>query len=252
MIGAQILLTFIAIIVFYVGVEAAESDLVVGEGIIRSEEKVQIKSKLGWPIRRILVQEGNTVRKGDLLIELANDVPRSLVAEIELQLEVAKRELERNLKVPDLLTEKELELSRDAVRRGQTQLATAQATLEETLIRAPFDGMVSRLYLRTGDTPQAAETVLLDFLSLDKLYVEVALPLPYLPHVRKGMAARLDIEGEHASIKTSLTGNVQFVYPEVDFTTRMFRAKVAVPRKGALVLPGMFVRVHVNRPQEKR
>ena len=249
----QVLFTVAAIILFCVGVaEAAESNLVVGEGVIRSEEKVQIKSKLAWPIRRILVQEGDTVQKGNLLVELANDVQRAMVAEFELQLEVAKRELERNLKVPDLLTEKELELSRDAVRRGQAQLATAQASLEETLIRAPVDGLVSRIYLRTGDTPQAAETVLLDFLSLDKLYAEVALPLSYLPRVRKGMVARVDVEGEHESIKTTLRGNVLYVYPEVDFTTRMFRAKVAVPRKGALVLPGMLVKVHVNLPQETR
>jgi membrane fusion protein (multidrug efflux system) len=232
--------------------EAAESNVVVGEGVIRSEEKVQIRSKLAWPIRRILVQEGNSVRKGDRLIEFVNDVQKAMVAELEVQLAAAKRELERNLKVPDLLTEKDLELSRDAVKRGEAQLMTAQANLEETLIRAPFDGLVSRLYIQAGDTPKASETVLLDFLSLDKLYAEVALPLAYLRRVRKGMAARLDVEGEHASIRTTLTGNVLFVYPEIDFTTRMFRAKVAIPRKGALVLPGMLVKIQVNLPQETR
>ena len=72
----QVLFTVAAIIFFCMGVaEAAESNLVVGEGVIRSEEKVQIKSKLAWPIRRILVQEGDTVQKGNLLVELANDVP---------------------------------------------------------------------------------------------------------------------------------------------------------------------------------
>jgi RND family efflux transporter MFP subunit len=250
---------------------------VVGEGVIRSEERLAVKAKVLSPINQIAVKEGEVVRRGDLLIAMDNKVHRAhmevakaeaervraALAEAELTLEITLRELERNLKVPDLITEKELELSRDAVRKAKATLRTMQAELSraealfhvaeaayaETFIRAPFDAIVSRIHVHVGDTAKVAETVLLDLLSLERLYVEVALPLPAVRQVRRNMVAQLEVEGEHPSIKISLVGTVAYVYPEVDSTTRMFRAKVRVPHKGFLVLPGMFTKVVIDPSQ---
>ena len=267
-------LVILALAFAVVGAAPPRGKPVVGEGVIRSEERVAIKSKVASPVRQVAVQEGRVVRQGELLMEMANEVERARAeaakaevararaeaAEAEIALKIAARELERNLKVPDLLTEKELEVSRDAVRKAAAVLKTklaelakaeafvqvAEADYDETLLRAPFDGVVSRVYARVGDTPKISDTVLLDVLSLDRLYVEVALPLPDLHRVQKGMVARLEVEGEHPSIKTSLKGKVSYVYPEIDSTTRMFRAKVEVPRNEFLVFPGMFVKVIID------
>ena len=249
MIGRQV--SFWFLVGFAVGLLAQiASAAVVGEGVISSDEKVSFRSQMAAPVQKIPVKEGQLVRRGDLLVELDNDLQRAQVAQIELQLQIAKREYERNLTVPDLITEKELDLSRDAVSQVEAQLAVAKANLENTLIKAPFDGIISRIYVRVGDTPRVSDTVLLDLLSLDKLYVEVALPLSGLPLIRTGMAVQLDVESQIASIKTSLKGTVLYVYPEIDSITRMFRAKVEVPRKGLLVLPGMFVKVVIEPRRE--
>jgi RND family efflux transporter MFP subunit len=243
-------------------------------GVVSSDSKVEVKSKVAAPIRRIPVAEGDAVRAGQLLVEMANDVQRAqveaaraeverskaAVAEAELQLEVASRELERNLKVPDLITEKELEQSKDAVKRAaadlktrrsdvaraEGQLTVAQASLDDTSILAPFDGIVSRIYLRSGATPKVADTTIVDLLTLDRLYVEVALPLPYLHSVRVGMPVDVVIEDEHGPIKTPTRGKVRYVYPEVDATTRMFRVKVHVDQVDLRVLPGMLAKVSVT------
>ncbi len=253
---------------------------IVGVGEVRSDAKVEVKPKVSVSIRNIAVQEGEVVRQGQLLVEMANEVPRAQVetaksaveraeasaAEAELQVKIASRELERNLKVPDLITKKELELSRDAVDRAKAdlrtkredvataraQLAVAQAHFDDTLIRAPFDGIVSRIYLRVGATPKEAETTILDFLTLDRLYVEVALPLPYLRVVREGMPVDVVVEDEHSAIKTTTLGRIRYVYPEVDSTTRMFRVKVDVDRRDFRVLPGMLAKISVIPAGEPR
>jgi RND family efflux transporter MFP subunit len=236
--------------------------------------------KVAAPIRQLAVKEGDVVQQGELLIELLNEVERmqvetakaevertrSALAQADLAIQIASRELERNLKVEDLITEKDLDLSRDAVRtaeatqktrqdeltKAEAQLATAQATYEDTRIRAPFDGLVSRLYVRVGDTPKVSDTVLMDFLSLDKLYVEVAFPLPHLPQIREGMGVRIEIESEHAAINTVVEGAVRYVYPEVDPITRMFRVKIDVPEDGRRILPGMFANVRLDLLRQAR
>jgi len=254
----------------------AWAEMIIGEGVVRSDQRVVIRTKVSGPIRRIPVREGDVVRRGRLLVEMDHDTALAQVqaakaevrradatlAETQRALEAATREYMRNLKVVDLITEKELELSRDVMDlqqaalqtrkeellKARKQLEVAQANFDSTRILAPFDGVVSRLYVREGDMPKIADTDLLDFLSLDKLYVEVALPLPYLSSVREGMVAELDIEDETAAIRTTATGKLRYIYPEIDPTTRMFRAKIDVPRAGTRIRPGMFAKVRISIP----
>ncbi len=242
----------------------------VGEAVIRSDDQSSVKTKVVGPIRRIAA-EGTRVRRDEVLVEIANDVERAQVeaaqaavaaaraelAAAKLNLEVAQRELARNLEVEDLVTGKEIDASRDAVQRGQVDvqnktaalalaeghLEVAQANLEQTYYRAPFDGQVARRYLQVGDTPKAGDTVILDFLSRERLYAEVALGLPFLGRVRAGMRARVELQDVAAGSPAVLNGTVQYVYPELDTTTRMFRVKVGIPAVPASVAPGSFVRI---------
>jgi HlyD family secretion protein len=276
------------------------------EGVVRSEGRVEIKSSLSVPIHRVAVREGQTVTRGDILIEMAHDLQRahvdsasaevgraysavaeaeemvrraqSAVAEAELKLQIARRELDRNRSVADLITARELAMSadaveqataslrlrqaevaraeaevrtrRDEVRRAEAQAAVAWASLENTRILAPFDGIVSRIRLPVGATPRAAETTLLELLALDRLYVEVAVPLPLLASLRQGATAAVVIEAGHGALRTALPGKVSFIYPEVDTALRMARIKVEVDRVGLRVLPGMLARVTLH-PERK-
>ena len=207
------------------------------------------------------------------MVELANDIEGAHVASATAELErasaaltvaelrssTATRELERSLKVEDLLTEKELELARDSEKQAQTVLimaqrevakAEAQASLaravyENTLVRAPFDGLVSRIHVSLGMMPKPTETTLLDLLTPDELVVEIALPLKHLKTVKPGMHAELVVEEDEASVATSTVGRVAFVYPEVDPRMRMFRVKLMVEVRDG-VLPGMLATVRLD------
>lgn len=261
-------------------VSPARADTVVGEGVVQSDEKVAIKSPIVGAIRRLAVREGDVRRKGELIAEIDSDVQRAAVdaaaaevrraeaavAEADVAAESTAREYERNTKIPDLITEKELALSRDAMLsaraalktreedllKAQKQLDVARENLKQTVISAPFDGVVARLYLREGDTPKPSEVTLLDFLSAEKLYVEVALPLPYFRRVVGRMPAKVDVESDGAAIRISTTGAVSYVYPEADPVTRMFRVKVSVPWEEGRVRPGLFARVRIDLPRSGR
>jgi RND family efflux transporter MFP subunit len=267
-----------AVVVAFAETSLAHAETVTGEGVIQSDEKVAIKSPVVGTIRRLLVREGTILRKGEAVAEIDNDVQRAAVdtaraevrraeaavAEALVTVESTTREYGRNSTVPDLITEKELALSRDAMLsaqaslrtrqeellKAQNQLELAEQNLKLSIISAPFDGIVVRLYLREGDTPKTSETVLVDFLSVEKLYVEVALPLPYFRRVVAAMPARLVIESDTAAIRTTTTGTVDFVYPEADPVTRMFRVKISVVPDRGRVRPGLFasVQIDLSRP----
>jgi RND family efflux transporter MFP subunit len=257
----------------------AWGETVVGEGVIRADERVTIRT--AWPgvVRRIPVREGDVIRRGQVLVEVDNDIAKALVigaeaetrraaaAVVEAQrtLEGAIREYERNERVPDLITARELDVSRDAVKKGDAALATrgeelakaeaelgvARARLRDTTVEAPFDGIVGRVYARVGDTLKEGETPVLDLLSLDSLYVEVALPVAYADRIRRGMPGRLEVESETPGLRIRTAGRVAFVYPELDPTIRAVRVKVAIDQRDPRVLPGMFAKVRLDVPAKK-
>lgn len=255
-------------------VAAGAAGSVVASGVVRSDEKVEVKSKQTVPIARIAVPEGAFVKKGELLVEMSNGLQRAQVdaaraevaraaaalVEAELNVKTSTREYERNRSVADLITEKELTLSKDNMERAiatletkrqdllhaRAELGVAQANLDDTLLRAPADGIVSRIYLHVGATPKGQDQTLLDFLSLDRLYVEVAVPLTYLRAVEQGMPVTVMVEDEHKSIKTSVAGTIRYVYPEIDTALRMFRMKVEVAPQRLGVLPGMLAKVTID------
>ncbi len=263
-----------------IGAAMAAPDLraedVTAEGVVRSEARVEIMSKVASPIRKIAVREGQAVRAGDLLIEMLNDVEnsqldaaaaeveraRSALADADLKKRTADRELERNMSVEDLITERDLELSRDAAEQAATthtmrereltkaeaHLALARAVYEGTFIRAPFDGQVSRIYTAVGAMPKPADTVLLDLVALDKLFVEIALPLAHLRKIRTGLPVSLVIEEGNPVNETKVKGTVRFIYPEIDPTIRMVRVKIGIETRGLQVLPGMFAKATLDLP----
>ena len=244
------------------------------EGVVRSDRRVEVKSKIASPVRRIPVEEGGTVRQGDLMIEMTNDAEKaqleaaraeverakSALTEADLLKTTAEREYERNKSVADLITRKELEMSRDMatqaaatlemrqkeLAKAEAMVSAASAVYDNTLIRAPFDGVVSRIYVRPGAMPKVADTTLLDLVALEALYVEVAVPLQYLKRVKAGMPARLTVEDSNSATHTETTGRVRLVYSEIDPTTRMFRAKVDIDRKDSKIKPGMFAKVNLG------
>ena len=253
---------------------------VVASGVVRSDEKIEVKSKQAVAIARLAVTEGAFVRKGEVLVEMSNGPQRAQVeaakadvaraeaalAEAELIVRTTTREFERNRSVADLITEKELTVSRDAMEKAiaaretkrhdllhaRAELGVMQANLDDTVIRAPFDGVVSRIHLRVGATPKGSEQSVLDFQSLEHLYVEVAVPLPYLRSMERGTPIPVVVEDEHSSIKTTVSGTVRYVYPEIDTALRMFRMKIAVPARELRVLPGMLAKVTISPAARSR
>lgn len=258
------------------GVCPARAESVQAEGVVRSESRVEIKSKTVSPIAKIAVVEGQTVDKGDLLVEMVNDVEnaeveaakaeveraRSALADAELKKKTADRELERNESVHDLITERDLELSRDAadqaattydmrqkeLTKAEAHLTLSKAVYEGTFIRAPFRGQVSRIYTSVGTMPKPADTELMDLVELDKLYVELAVPLEYLGLLKTGMPVDLVVEKGNPANETRVKGAIQFIYPEIDPTIRMVRLKVSMPSKGTRILPGMFAQATIDLP----
>ncbi len=143
----------------------------------RSDAEAQISAKFSGAITKVLVSESQKVKKGDLLVKIDEkslmSAMRTLVKTLQVQESDVKYHMgveERNenlYKAKGISKEKYdasvLELLRKKAARDATKdkIASLNADLDYLQIKAPYDGVVSALYMHEGDLALASKPILL-------------------------------------------------------------------------------------------
>jgi HlyD family secretion protein len=180
-------------------------ETVIASGKIQPEVEVKISSEVSGEIIELPIEEGDTVRKGDLLIRINPDIylasvnrakaslnsARAAVASAKAQFAEAKNNFERQQKLfkQNVISQAEFDViqrtydvGRLNVESAEFQLASAQATYREaqdnlsrTTIYAPQSGTVSMLNSEVGErvvgTAQMAGTEIVRIANLENMEV---------------------------------------------------------------------------------
>jgi membrane fusion protein (multidrug efflux system) len=240
-------------------------------GLIEAWANVTMKSKASGTLGSIAVEEGDLVKEGAILLELENNREKAMIrlsaarvekskaslSEAMVALQSSSKDLERKEIMKEVIPKKDLENAQDLVRQheaivrvreGEIKEAEAElhlrtVELENTLLRAPFDGMVSKIHVKAGETVAALNTNLCDVAHLDKLFVQVAVPIPYLPSLHKGMKVSLRVEKDTLLFDKKVTAEIWYIYPIVDPSSRRFQVKILLRHPNPLVRAGMIAEV---------
>ena len=222
---------------------------------------VTVHSQIGGIISEVHFQEGQEVKKGDLLFTIdprptqaALEAARAALARDTAQLENAKIQYNREQKLfaQKLVSQDEFDTSKagmDAlvgtVAADQAAVTNAMLNLEFTAIRSPIDGVVGALQLYQGNVVKAPDDVLLTINQIHPIYVEFAVPEQYLPEIRMEMRTK--------TLKVSVTfqnmdgppaqGELTFINNSVDETTGTIDLKATFPNENNALWPGQFVNV---------
>ena len=241
---------------------------------------VAMKMKASGTLRAIPIEEGDHVKEGSILLELENSREKAMIQlatarvekakssllEARVALENSKKDLERKEMMKDVIPKKDLENAEDKVlqneantmakegevKEAEAELRLRNAELENTQVRAPFDGIVTEIPVKAGETVAALNTSICDVTCLDKLYVQVAVPIQYLPLLGKGMKVGVRVEKDTMSFNKRFEGEIWYINPTVDPTSRRFKVKVLLGNPHSLVRPGMMADVLFSTPSKKK
>ena len=229
-----------------VPVEVAELELGGIESVLRfssnleAEEKVRVFSQAKRLVTDLLVEEGDRVRKDQVLLRLQDDEQRSALAKTKSQLDKAQREFERQKRLfaQDLISEK---VYNDATYElAQLQIAheDAERELGYTQVRAPIGGTVTGRMVNLGDQVQIGQE-LFDIVDFESIVALVYVPEKHLSELRPGLTARLSAQITGGD---DYLGRVERISPIVD--PRSGTVKVTINVGGQTGLrPGMYVDV---------
>lgn len=232
-----------------VGVEtalvAAETmaDDVTAVGTLHSSESVILRPEIAGRLSAIRFREGSAVSRGDVMVELDAAVQRAELEQARANYALAESNHQR---ASDLFERRFISqsardeaASRLAVARASVELA--QARLDRTRIRAPFDGIVGIRDVSVGDyVKEGADLVNLEAISA--LKVDFRLPEAYVDRLQRGQA--LDV-GSDALPGRSFKATVDAIDPLVDAQGRAVLLRARLDNADHALRPGMFVRVRL-------
>ncbi len=162
------------------------------EGSLRATQGVDVTTELAGMVGRLDFESGQTVKAGQLLVQLDTAQDRANLEELQaaeslalVQLERQRRLIEQNATSQGALDEAESRYDQAVAR-----VASQQALIDKKAIKAPFSGELGIRQVDIGEylSPGA---VTVDLQSLDPIYADFMLPEQHLNQVREGQTIRV-------------------------------------------------------------
>jgi RND family efflux transporter MFP subunit len=228
-------------------------------GLIEAWNKINITPDVGGKIAKIYVEEGDRVRKDQLLAELDTRAIRLQMEQAKASYAVAEanhkdalRNMERmeRLKSENAVSEQQYEQLKLAFDAADAQLQQARAALnlanhnlDVSIMKAPFGGIIASKNAEVGDVINpmmggiSSSSGVLTLMDLSRVKIEIEVSSQDIARIKKGMAAFLHVDAFPDKI---FPGQVSIVNFTADPTTRKFSVQITANNPELLLRPNTF------------
>lgn len=188
-------------------------------------------------------EEGDRVKKGEVLIKLEETQQKLDFEKANIDLEIAEKDWQRarELEKRGILSTKEFDETRLRREAAKHAKARAQYELEKTRIMAPFSGIVTERNVELGETVTPGKHVA-TVAEFDPLVVKFHVPESEIGRVQAGQPVTLEIPSE--SVET-LYAKIALVSPIIDQGTGTVKLTAYLKNPGFRIKPGTFVKARV-------
>ena len=221
------------------------TDVIRLTGVVLADREVTLAAEESGTVVQILADKGESVSRGQPLIELNDELLRVQRSEAEAQAVLAAeiwRRKKRLYEEERIGTEGEYLEARYTADQTRARLNLIEARLRRTVVRAPFDGLLDRRLVDVGSVVSPGQAVA-HILDLEPLKVATGVPERYAADVGVGTRAVVAFEALADTCAAILT----YVGAAVDGGHRTFPVELALERPVASAKPAMVAEVHLVR-----
>lgn len=213
-------------------------------GSLEARRSVDLNARAAGQITRLLVEEGDWVRKDQALLEIDAREQQLFVEEARVKAQTASLEARRmeNMAERGLETDRALEEAQQNELVTQALLDLAQLKLEDHYVRAPFAGRVTVRHVELGQTIEAGAATV-SVADLDPMQVKLYLPEKVVRRLAVGqpVEVRCDVDSDMA-----FESVLERIAPVVDAATSTVKVTLRVDDPRARDRTGSFVRAQVT------
>lgn len=210
-------------------------------GSLRSRQSVVLRPEVSGRITQLNFRDGERVRRGQLLVQLDDQLPLAQVQQAQAELSIAQANHKRNqeLVAQGFISQRSVDESGANLQVAQAKLALARATAARLRIVAPFDGIAGIRNISVGDyLKDGADIVNVE--DMDAMFVDFRLPERFQAKVQRGQTALVDLDALPGRRYAAV---VQAIDPLVDANGRSIGIRACIDNRHLQLRPGMFARI---------
>jgi len=224
------------------------------DGLIEAAQKSTLSAQVSGRVEVINFDVDDTVNAGEVILRIRDNEyrarlqkARATLAEAKAGLKDAQLEFKRSsdLVKKKVISESSFDKSKANLQAAEARVAASEASIVEaqeqlnnTVIRAPYSGVVVERHIELGETTHIGQPVMTGF-SLENLRVRVYVPQSLINAVRLHRSVRVIMLDNQSSIETeALT-----VFPYANPENHAFQVRANLKQSDQTLYPGMLVKV---------
>ncbi|MBL7917200.1 MAG: efflux RND transporter periplasmic adaptor subunit, partial [Bacteroidia bacterium] len=216
-------------------------------GQIGAINQIEIIAEIQGKITAINFKEGESVKKGEVLIKINDADIQAQLAKNKVQVKLANEKLSRLKKLLEVkgVSQEEYDIQENEVNLLNADQLYLLAQLAKTSIIAPFDGVVGLKNISVGSFVNS-NTVIASLVQLQPVYIEFSLPERYSQEIEKNFTINFSYENNTNTKEYKAV--IYAIEPVVDKLTKTIKIR-AMYNGSEKMYPGSFVKVFVELNQ---
>lgn len=224
-------------------------EVFVTTGALEANREVTITPKVSGRIAKVHVKMGDYVTANQILVELEPDDYTIGLARTEASYKQSRDNYERSQKLfaEKIISPQEFERAQTEFQINEAAYKEAKNKLEDTKIRAPFNGQIGFSDATLGALVSQS-TPLLSVVDLSTVFVTVKLSDSYISQTKIGQSAEVSLSSFPGE---TFTGKVVQIAPAADKTSKTFPVKIALDNYSRRFKAGMLAEAKLRFNQRK-
>jgi membrane fusion protein (multidrug efflux system) len=211
-------------------------------GWLTAVNGVSLSGDLPGTVDRILFKAGDSVKTGQVLVQLDRRQEEAQLRAAEAARDLARlnRDRFRGLLEKGVSSQAEFDNASAAFDVAQANVGLIQASIQRKSIRAPFAGILGMRKVELGQYLNSGQEIV-SLQALDPIYANFGVPQQDLPQMTIGREIRVTAAGADAAGDIVRTGKITAVDSVVDSATRNVQIQATIENKDGRLRPGMYV-----------
>jgi len=211
-------------------------------GNVETDQTATLYPESTGLVQEILVEEGQEVSKGQIIVRLDTELIEKNIAELKTSLELATTLFQKQERLWEQNIGSEVQYLEAKNRKEslENSLATLREQRKKATVRAPFSGVVDKVFPKKGEMASMQMPVA-RLVSLDGLYITADVTERYVNDIHEGDSTWI-IVNRHDTLKGAIGRVGRYINP----TNRTFEIKVITSGKNEALRPNSLVALKIN------
>ena len=217
-------------------------------GTVMANEEVELKAEESGRLMKIFFQEGSEISKGSPLFQIDDRDFRAQAQNVQVNLNLAKKELERNTSLlkAEAISQEAYDASANKAASLQAELDILNVRIDRCLVKAPFSGRIGLRQVSEGAYISVGQA-LVSLVKERPLKIEFEVPEIYASRIQKNMP----LEAFVASSSDTLFAVIYAFEASINSGNRNLKVRALCDNESKAIVPGTYVSVSLQLDELK-